>query len=76
MQPGVSSGEHLDPVVEEAIDKIIAAGKATGKIIGMHLMTAAAANRRLKQGIMMIGLGSEMRFTQRGVADCLADVEV
>lgn len=76
VKPGISTGEHLDPIVEEAIDKIIAAGKATGKIVGMHLMDAAAANRRIKQGIMMIGLGSEMRFTQRGVAECLAAVEV
>lgn len=76
VRPGISSGEHLDPVVEEAIAKIVAAGEATGKVIGMHLMTAAAANRRLKQGIRMIGLGSELRFTQSGVAGCLKDVEV
>lgn len=76
VQPGISTGEHLDPVVEEAIDKIVAAGQVTGKFIGMHLMDAAAANRRLKQGIMMIGLGSEMRFMQRGVTGCLGDVEV
>jgi 4-hydroxy-2-oxoheptanedioate aldolase len=75
VRPGISSGEHLDPVVEEAIDKIIAAGNATGKVIGMHLMDAAAANRRLKQGIRMIGLGSEMRFTTNGVANCLKAVE-
>ena len=64
-----------DPVVEEAIDKILAAGKATGKVIGMHLMDAAAAKRRLKQGVRMIGLGSEMRFTTRGVTDCFNAVE-
>ena len=75
VKPGISSGEHLDPVVEEAIEQILAAAKETGKIVGMHLMDAAAANRRLKQGIRMIGLGSEMRFTQRGVAECLASVE-
>lgn len=75
VRPGISSGEHLDPVVEEAIDTVLAAARKTGKVVGMHLMDAAAANRRLKQGIRMIGLGSEMRFTQRGVAECLAAVE-
>jgi 4-hydroxy-2-oxoheptanedioate aldolase len=76
VRPGISTGEQLDPVVEEAIAKVVAAGEATGKVIGMHLMSAAAANRRLKQGIRMIGLGSELRFTQSGVAGCLKDVEV
>ena len=76
VRPGISTGEQLDLVVEEAIAKIVAAGEATGKVIGMHLMSAAAANRRLKQGIRMIGLGSELRFTQSGVAGCLKDVEV
>ncbi|MFN8514292.1 MAG: aldolase/citrate lyase family protein [Thermomicrobiales bacterium] len=75
VRPGISTGEHLDPVVEEAIDKIVAAGNATGKVIGMHLMDAAAANRRLKQGIRMIGLGSEMRFTTAGVTNCFKGVE-
>jgi 4-hydroxy-2-oxoheptanedioate aldolase len=75
VRPGISTGEHLDPVVEEAIDTILAAGKATGKVIGMHLMDAAAANRRLKQGVRMIGLGSELRFTTGGVTNCFNGVE-
>jgi 4-hydroxy-2-oxoheptanedioate aldolase len=74
VRPGISSGEHLDPVVEEAIEQVLAAARATGKIVGMHLMDAAAANRRLAQGIQMIGLGSELRFTTRGITDTLAAI--
>ncbi|MGN6813504.1 MAG: HpcH/HpaI aldolase family protein [Thermomicrobiales bacterium] len=74
--PNVGSAEQLDPAVEEAITRVIAAGRATGKIVGMHLFTAAAANRRLAQGIKMIGLGSELRFTTRGVTDALAGIEL
>jgi 4-hydroxy-2-oxoheptanedioate aldolase len=73
--PNVGSAEQLDPAVEEAIARVVAAGHATGKIVGMHLFTAAAANRRLAQGIKMIGLGSELRFTTRGVTDALAGIE-
>jgi 4-hydroxy-2-oxoheptanedioate aldolase len=72
--PNVGTAEQLDPVVEEAIARVVAAGRATGKIVGMHLFTAAAANRRLAQGIKMIGLGSELRFTTRGVTDALAGI--
>jgi 4-hydroxy-2-oxoheptanedioate aldolase len=73
--PSVGTAEQLDPAVEEAIARVVAAGRATGKIVGMHLFTAAAANRRLAQGIKMIGLGSELRFTTRGVTDALAGIE-
>ncbi|MGN6698700.1 MAG: HpcH/HpaI aldolase family protein [Thermomicrobiales bacterium] len=74
--PNVGSAEQLDPAVEEAIARVVAAGRATGKIVGMHLFTAAAANRRLAQDIKMIGLGSELRFTTRGVTDALAGIEL
>jgi hypothetical protein len=42
----------------------------------MHLFSAAAANRRLAQGIRMIGLGSELRFTTRGITDALGAIEL
>ncbi|MGN6564616.1 MAG: HpcH/HpaI aldolase family protein [Thermomicrobiales bacterium] len=74
--PNVGSAEQLDPAVEEAIARVVAAGRATGKIVGMHLFTAAAANRRLAQDIKMIGLGSELRFTTRGVTDALAGIKL
>jgi 4-hydroxy-2-oxoheptanedioate aldolase len=74
--PNVGTAEELDPAVEEAIARIVAAGRATGKSVGMHLFTAAAANRRLAQGIQMIGLGSELRFTTRGVTDALAGIKL
>ena len=69
------TGEQLEPAVEEAIEQVLAAARATGKIVGMHLFSAAAANRRLAQGIRMIGLGSELRFTTRGITDALAGIE-
>lgn len=72
--PNVGTGEQLDPVVEEAIEQVIAAARATGKLVGMHLFSAAAANRRIAQGIQMIGLGSELRFTTRGITETLGAI--
>ncbi len=69
------TGEQLEPAVEEAIEQVLAAARATGKFVGMHLFSAAAANRRLAQGIRMIGLGSELRFTTRGITDALGGIE-
>ena len=69
------TGEQLEPAVEEAIEQVLAAARATGKFVGMHLFSAAAANRRLAQGIRMIGLGSELRFTIRGITDAFGGIE-
>ncbi|MDP9371998.1 MAG: aldolase/citrate lyase family protein [Chloroflexota bacterium] len=74
VSPNVGTAEHLDPVVEEGIERVLAAARATGKIVGMHLFSATAANRRLAQGIRMIGLGSELRFATRGITDALAEI--
>lgn len=76
VSPNVGTGEQLDPVVEEGIEQVLAAARATGKLVGMHLFSAAAANRRLAQGIRMIGLGSELRFTTRGITDALGGIEL
>ena len=69
------TGEQLEPAVEEAIEQVLAAARTTGKFVGMHLFSAAAANRRLAQGIRMIGLGSELRFTIRGITDAIGGIE-
>ncbi len=74
VSPNIGTAEHLDPVVEEGIEQVLAAARATGKLVGMHLFSAGAANRRLAQGIRMIGLGSELRFATRGITDALAGI--
>ena len=74
VSPNFGDAGQLDPVVEDAIARVLAAASATGKIVGMHLFSADAANRRLAQGIRMIGLGSELRFTTRGVTDALGGI--
>ena len=74
VSPNIGTAEHLDPVVEEGIEQVLATARATGKLVGMHLFSAGAANRRLAQGIRMIGLGSELRFATRGITDALAGI--
>lgn len=68
--PESTSGEVLPQALEEALETVLAACRATGKVAGIQLYTAAAAERRIAQGFRFIGLGTELRLL-RGAATTL-----
>jgi 4-hydroxy-2-oxoheptanedioate aldolase len=63
---GISFGERpeqgVPAIVEDAIQMVLAAAQATGKVAGIQTFGAEEAARRAEQGFRFIGLGSEVRL--------------
>lgn len=68
-------GATLPDQIEEAIATVLAAARDAGKFAGIHLYDAEAANRRIRQGFRMIGLGAELRAMRAATAAMLNAVE-
>ena len=65
--PEGSTGEALPEALEAALATVLAACRETGKVPGIQLYNAAAAQHRIAQGFRFIGLGTELRLL-RGAA--------
>ena len=72
---GASGGPATDADLEEAIAKVVAAGKATGTPTGMHAMDAANAKRRAEQGMQFIAVASDLRFMSAKAAEEIGSVK-
>jgi 4-hydroxy-2-oxoheptanedioate aldolase len=63
---GISYGQPpergVSPVVEDAIQAVLAAAQATGTVAGIQTFDAEEAAMRAAQGFGFIGLGSEVRL--------------
>jgi 4-hydroxy-2-oxoheptanedioate aldolase len=70
--PEGSTGESLPAALEEALTTVLAACRDTGKIPGIQLYNAAAAQHRIAQGFRFIGLGTELRLLRAAATDLLA----
>lgn len=74
---GVSYGEPpergIAPVVEEAIQEILATANETGKVAGIQTYDAEQAALRAAQGFRFIGLSSEVRLATAAARAALAD---
>lgn len=69
--PEGSTGEALPAALEEALATVLAACRETGKVPGIQLYNAAAAQRRIAQGFRFIGLGTELRLLRSAATDLL-----
>jgi 4-hydroxy-2-oxoheptanedioate aldolase len=72
---GPEGGETLAPEVKESIEAVVAACRATGKIAGMQLYSAASANRRIEQGFRLVSLGTDLRSMRAALSGLLGAVE-
>jgi 4-hydroxy-2-oxoheptanedioate aldolase len=73
--PEGSTGEALPAALEEALTTVLAACRETGKVPGIQLYNAAAAQRRIAQGFRFIGLGTELRLLRSAATDLLAALD-
>ena len=68
-----------DPLVEEAISEALSKGSAAGKPMGILTPNAQEARRRIAQGFLMVGAGSDAAFIRsagaRTVQEISADQE-
>lgn len=69
--PGLA---ELPPPVEEAIAAILAAARATGKVAGIQVFNARAANPRIEQGFRFISVMSEFEMVRHSAAEVLRAV--
>lgn len=66
--------EATDEQLEDALQAVVDAGRATGTPTGMHTMDPAAALRRAEQGMQFIAIGSELKFMSHRAAEVLKAV--
>lgn len=75
LPPASGNAERLQPAAEEAVGRILDSCRATGKIAGMQVYDAAAANRRIQQGFRLVGIGTELRLLSGAARAALQGVE-
>lgn len=73
--PEGAAGVTVPEPVEEAIAAVVAACHETGKIAGIQLYGAEAANRRIRQGFRFVGLGADVRLMRGAAVTMLGAVE-
>jgi 4-hydroxy-2-oxoheptanedioate aldolase len=70
----LSEGAHVDPMageVDRALDRILAAASAAGKICGAYCHTAERAAALAKRGVRFLAVGSDLAFLRAGAAAAL-----
>lgn len=72
---GLSRGERLDPLgnaVDEALDRVLAAARAAGKLATVYAHTPKRAAQFAALGFSLIALGSDSGFLRSGAQGALA----
>jgi 4-hydroxy-2-oxoheptanedioate aldolase len=67
----LSDGAELDPhskTVEQALDRVVAAARAAGKIAGLYCANAERALAGAKRGFRFLAVGSDLGFLRAGTA--------
>ena len=67
----LSDGAELDPhskTVEQALDRVVAAARAAGKIAGLYCADAERALAGAKRGFRFLAVGSDLGFLRAGTA--------
>lgn len=77
MDLGISLGYSpdlpaLDPAVEAAIARILAATQAAGKFCGIHTTSVDDAKRRVAQGFRLVSVMADTRMMKAGAQQTLA----
>jgi 4-hydroxy-2-oxoheptanedioate aldolase len=68
---GLTDAAELDPhsaIVDEALDKIIAAANKAGKVAGLYCANAERAVACAKRGVRFMAVGSDLAFLRAGTA--------
>ncbi|GIX06446.1 MAG: 4-hydroxy-2-oxo-heptane-1,7-dioate aldolase [Candidatus Poribacteria bacterium] len=52
------------PEHEAAVQRVLEAGKRTGKPVGIHTYSGSEARRRIQEGFRFLAIGSDARFMQ------------
>ena len=66
----------VDAVVEEAISKVLAAGKKHNIPVGFPAATAEGINRRIAQGFRFFLSGNDLNLMTAGARDVLSKVQL
>ncbi len=69
------AGVTVPAAVEEAIARVVTVCKETGKIAGIQLYGAEAANRRISEGFRFVGLGADVRLLRGAAVEMLSAVK-
>jgi 4-hydroxy-2-oxoheptanedioate aldolase len=69
--PGLA---ELPPPVEDAIAAILAAARATGKVVGIQVFNTQAAKPRIEQGFRFVSVMSEFEMVRDAAAEVLRTV--
>jgi 2-keto-3-deoxy-L-rhamnonate aldolase RhmA len=64
-------GDQQHPLVREAVARVVAAGKAHGKILGAPAATSAQIEQFIEQGLRFFQTGTELGFMSRGAKQLL-----
>jgi 2-keto-3-deoxy-L-rhamnonate aldolase RhmA len=64
-------GQQDHPQVQEALKKIVAAGRAHQKILGVPVKDAAQISKFMEQGFLFFQVGSELELMARGARQIL-----
>jgi 4-hydroxy-2-oxoheptanedioate aldolase len=70
----LSNGAAVDPLaadVERELDRIIAAAKKAGKVMGAYCHTAERAAALAKRGVQFLAVGSDIAFLRAGASAAL-----
>jgi 4-hydroxy-2-oxoheptanedioate aldolase len=70
----LSNGDNVDPLsseVDRELERIIAAARKAGKIMGAYCHSAERAVALAKRGIRFLAVGSDMAFLRAGAAAAL-----
>jgi 4-hydroxy-2-oxoheptanedioate aldolase len=65
----LTQGAELDPhsaIVEQALDRLVAAAQKAGKIAGLYCVNAERALTCAKRGIRFLAVGSDLAFLRAG----------
>jgi 4-hydroxy-2-oxoheptanedioate aldolase len=73
--PEAPDPSALPGPVEEAIAKVVAAARETGKVPGIQMYDDASMNTRIRQGYRLVGAGTELRLMRGAAAAVLRNVE-
>lgn len=66
------AGDELEPPVEAAVDRILAAAKRRGVVAGIHNATPEGAAKRIAQGFQFVTAGTDTRLLAAGSKDVIA----
>ena len=72
---GHAPGTPMAPAVEEALEAVLAAARATNKVAGIHVPNAGAANRRIQQGFRFVSINGDLAIMSAAIRAELAAVQ-